>query len=79
MGEEGKQISFCNEVENDLGPDWLNERDLNLVGLAGAFEALPQPVSDPQPEGEVAGSCWTSAEVFDVERGVLELEEQLSP
>lgn len=83
MGE-GKQISFCNEVENDLGPDMLNERDLTLVGLAGPFEALPQPVSvppsqDPQTEGEVAGSCWTNAEVSEVERGVLEQEEQLSP
>lgn len=52
-------MSFCNEVENDLGSDWLHksERDLTLVALAGPFEALPQPVSvlpsqDPQPEGE---------------------------
>lgn len=52
-------MSSCNEVENDLGPDWLNEseRDLTLVGSTGLFEALPQPVSgppsqDPQPEGE---------------------------
>lgn len=64
-GGEEKQVSFCNEVENDLGPDWLNEseRDLTLVGLAGPFEALPQPVSDPpsqdpQPEGEGVGGCW---------------------
>lgn len=55
-------MSFCNEVENDLGTDCLNgsERDLTLVGLAEPFEALPQPVSvppsqDPQPEGEGAG------------------------
>lgn len=72
IGEEGKQIAFCNEVENDLGPDWVNDRDLTLVGLAGPFEAMPQPVS-------VARSCWTSAEVSDSERGVLELEEQLPP
>lgn len=64
-GGKEKQVSFCNEVENDLGPDWLNEseRDLTLVGLAGPFEALPQPVSDPpsqdpQPEGEGVGGCW---------------------
>lgn len=52
-------MSFCNDVENDLGSDWLHksERDLTLVALAGLFEALPQPISvlpsqDPQPEGE---------------------------
>lgn len=45
-------------MENDLGPDCLNEseRDLTLVGLAATFEALPQPVSalpsqDPQRGG----------------------------
>lgn len=37
-----------------------SERDLTLVGLAGPFEALPQPISvlpsqDPQPEGEGVG------------------------
>lgn len=66
--DQGKQISFCNEVENDLGPDRLNERDLTLVGLAGLFETLPQPISvppsqDPQREGERIGSCWRNAKV----------------
>lgn len=78
-------MSFCNEVENDLGPDWLNEseRDLTLVGLAGPFEALPQPVSvppsqDPQPEGQGVRGCWGSVEESELEMGVLELEEELS-
>lgn len=76
-------MSFCNEVENDLGPDWLNEseRDLTLVGLAGLFEALPQPVSvppsqDPQPEGR---GSWGSVEESELEEGVLELVFYLTP
>lgn len=47
MGVKEKQMSFTNEVGNDLGPDRLNESEggLTRVGLAGLFEALPQPVS----------------------------------
>lgn len=78
-------MSFCNEVENDLVPDWLNKsvRDLTLVGLAGPFEALPQPVSvspsqDLQPEGEGVGGCWGSVEEPELEKGVVELEEEPS-
>lgn len=38
MGAKKNQMSFCNEVENDLGPDWLDEseRDLTLVGFGRA-------------------------------------------
>lgn len=73
MGVKEKQMSFLNEVENDEGPDSMHESegDLTPVGLAGLFEALPQPVSvqlsqDPHRWRRVA---------FELE---LELEEELS-
>jgi len=77
VGVKKKQMSFPNEVEDDLGPDRLNESegDLTLVGLAGLFEALPRPVSvqlsqDPQPREGGIGGCWRS-----VNKSEQEMEE----
>lgn len=76
-------MSFCNEVENDLGPGWLNEWEWKRPDPCGFGRAVWSSASAHLSPAVTRPAAWGrgsrgSVEESELEKGVLELEEELS-